>query len=1339
VPQARRPRPPGPGYRGQLVTAGPPAGPPDPGPARAGFGEVFKVAEFRALWFSQVLSVAGDRLALVALALLVYDRTRSPLLTAAAYAAGYLPWVIGGLFLAGIADRRPRRTVMVCCDLVRAVLVAVMAAPGVPLGALVALLFTATMFAPPFESARASITPDILPGEQYPLGTSVLQATLLAGQVAGAAGGGVTVAVLGVRPALVIDAATFAASAVLVGLGTRARPAAAAATGPSPLAGMRDGFRVVFGDRALRTLLLFGLLVVFYTVPEGIAAPYAARLGGGPVATGLVLASTVLATAAGTPLFTRLTGPARRLELMGPLAVATCATLMLTALHPGLAVSLVIFSVSAGFGVYQIAANTAFVVRVPGQRRAQAFGIAAMGVVVGQGAGFVAAGAAAQVISPAAVIAAAGAAGAVIAAGLSVSWRRLPQPGAAAARHVPRSSLRGEDDMAHSQLVTEPAGPAGDGDTGPPPAGREPETGPRGRRRLALANWRVRWRLAAVIAVPAAVAVVFGGVTIDGDLAAASLAGRVQRLAQLTASVVQLTQALEDEQDLSAGYAADRAAAGPLAGRLAAAQALTGAAARAVRQEAAGVTAAAGYAPATVQNLQALADGLNDLRYVRMAVASSQFPASQIIGIYSGNIIAAASTFTASAGNGTSDPDLQGDVSTLTALLRAENDMSAQRAILFAALSSAPPVLTSQALASLQQAQQQQGAGQADFAAAAGQAGQQAFSNTVSGPAVDLAASQESLAESLAAAGLPLTARGSGLTAPGWYANQTGTITRTRQVTAQLVTAITTRAAALRSQAARNLLATSVITVVLLALVVLVSAAVARSLTRPLRKLRTDALDVAGRRLPAMVRQLADGDTAEALDVDPVGVTTADEIGEVARAFDQVHREAVRLAGNEAGLRATLNAMFINLSRRSQSLIERQLSLIDSLEQSEQDSGRLSSLFRLDHLATRMRRNSENLLVLAGYEVTRRWAQPVPLVDVLRAAISEIDQYDRVVLTVQPGIVVTGQAVSDVVHLAAELVENATAFSPGDTQVHVSGQALASGGVLVEVTDHGTGLSAQEIADANWRLDNPPVVDVAVSRRMGLFVVGRLAARHGIRVRLQRAPDGGLTALIWLPDTVTTPHTAPPGRLRAFEPAGYGPAPSLSAPPAITVSPAAAAVRSPRFSPAPPPPAAPGTLVASAPAARNSSSSTVPDGGAPDRTPADPGAVPVPAAAARDQRLPIYDSLESEWFRRGGTLLGARETGAQVPAQASWISPADEGWRAAQAITSPAAGETTHAGLPRRIPRANLVPGSAGRTDAETRPPARSADEVRTRMAGFQQGIREGRAAAPQPGDPQDR
>jgi MFS family permease len=400
-------------------------------PPRATYRDVFAVREFRVLWSSVVLSNAGDRLALVALTLLVYDRTRSPLLAALVYAAGYLPWVIGGLFLAEVADRRPRRSVMVVCDAARAVLVAAMVIPHVPIAVLVALLFAATMFAPPFESARASIVPDILTGERYVLGTAVLQTTSLAAQVLGAAGGGVAVAFIGVRPSLAVDSATFVLSGLLIAFGTRARPAAAAPSSlqPSPLVRMRDGFRLVFGDPALRTLLLFGWLVIFYIIPEGIAAPYAARLGGGSIATGLVIASTALGTMIAMPLFSRFVRPRQRINWMGPLAILTCGSLVLTALHPGLAASLGVFTLSAAFGVYQNAANTAFVMRVPNERRAQAFGIATMGVIVGQGVAFVAAGAATEVFDPAAVIAVGGGIGAVVAFVLTLRWRHVSPPG----------------------------------------------------------------------------------------------------------------------------------------------------------------------------------------------------------------------------------------------------------------------------------------------------------------------------------------------------------------------------------------------------------------------------------------------------------------------------------------------------------------------------------------------------------------------------------------------------------------------------------------------------------------------------------------------------------------------------------------------------------------------------------------------------------------------------------------------------------------------------------------------------------------------------------------------
>jgi signal transduction histidine kinase len=983
----------------------------------------------------------------------------------------------------------------------------------------------------------------------------------------------------------------------------------------------------------------------------------------------------------------------------------------------------------------------------------------------------------------------------------------------------------------------------------------------RSQSRFAPSNWRVRWRLAAVIAIPTIAAAVLGAVQISNSANSYEAFGRVQTLVNLNAAVVQLSQNLEDERDQTAGYVASGSMGSQRTDINAVHQAWhnTDAAANVVRQDAKAVPLGGGSAfqSGTVQDLAALLAALNDLQNIRQVATSSALPWDQVVRVYTTNVVDVANTFSGAVGNGANDADLQGNVTTLAALLRAENQMSVQRAILYAALNTNPPVLAPADLASLSAAQTQEGAELADFRAFTNETENGLWENTVAGTNVDQAAQEEQLAISIAQTtpGTPLTAHNSNLNAPLWYQNMSTRIDRNRQVINGtggngLVSQITSRANTLKSDAESNLLLASIITLVLLLLVLLISTLVARSLTRPLRKLRSDALDVAGHRLPDMVRRLSQSEgTDEGVEIEPIGVTSTDEIGEVARAFDQVHREAVRLAADEAMLRGNLNAMFINLSRRSQSLIERQLSLIDSLEQSEQDPGRLSSLFRLDHLATRMRRNSENLLVLAGHEVARRWSQPVPLVDVLRAAISEIEQYERVVLNVQPGIVVVGQAVNDVVHLVAEIVENATTFSPEDTQVYVSGQPLSSGGVLLDITDNGVGISDQEMAHANWRLDNPPVVDVAVSRRMGLFVVGRLAARHGVRVRLRHAQAGGLTALIWLPETVAAPEVAPPlGRLRRFEADDYGPAPSLSAPTPGTstaTSQAAAAARIPRFStpgpssspaftPTGPQPSQPsqtgtGPQVPPLPVRNGNGMNALSDpasgapagagtgpgarlpsfgGGQPssveiggirggdgpsvsdsDSDPAgtggttslpllgggigggiggggipggsgsgngaetaapvagngngiaDPGSVTIPPAAAQDQRLPIFDSVESDWFRRSGKKLSAPQGAPQgaAPAGTAWTSPADEGWRAAQVVAAPAAGETTTAGLPKRIPRANLVPGSiTGGQDAEgTAPaaaaaPARTADDIRSRMSSFQRGVREGRAAAPQ-------
>lgn len=408
-------------------------------PAKPTYRQIFANSEFRALWLAQLLSVAGDQLARVAITVLVYDRTRSPFWTALTYAVTLLPWVIGGLALSGLADRLPRRQVMVSCDIARLVLVGLMALvsltapPDAGLWIIVALLFVVTLLDSPFKSARSAMMPDILTGEWYVLGTAVAQTTLQAAMVSGYALGGLVVALLGVRSALLIDAATFAASAVLVWFWVRHRPAAAgpAAGGrdrPSQLAQIAAGVRLVFGDPTLRTPMLLGWLVAFYVVPMGLAAPYAASFHVSlavPISTGLVFAAGPFGTAVGAAVSGRMVAPRARQRWMGPMAVGACAVLLLCALQPGLIVALLIIAVSGACASYQLAANAAFVGAVSPERRGQAFGLANGGMQVGQGLWIVLAGAVAtsRALTPADVIAISGGLGAVLAAALAMSWR----------------------------------------------------------------------------------------------------------------------------------------------------------------------------------------------------------------------------------------------------------------------------------------------------------------------------------------------------------------------------------------------------------------------------------------------------------------------------------------------------------------------------------------------------------------------------------------------------------------------------------------------------------------------------------------------------------------------------------------------------------------------------------------------------------------------------------------------------------------------------------------------------------------------------------------------------
>jgi hypothetical protein len=416
-----------------------------PTPPRARLRDLAGSGEYRAIWASYVLSAAGDRLALVALALLVYNRTHSPLLSAIAYASGTIPYLAGGLFGAHLADRFPRRGVMITCDLIRAALTAATAWPGMSLYALIGLLYATTAAQPPFDAARNVIIRDVLDGSRYALGVAIMQTTYRVALTAGAAVGGVTVALIGAKPALVADAATFAASAALLRAGVRYRPAAAPQTAVPPAprgrhrsrprhrngrrraGGTAAGIRLVFGDPVLRASMLFGWLAICYEVPEGIAAPYAAAAGGGPASAGLLIAASQ-AMVLVAPAYARLPDATRR-RWMGPMAVSACAILTLTALHPGIATSMVILGAVSVFGAYQVTANTTFVAATPADHRAQAFGIASTGLTAGQGIAYALAGWAAEHAAPATVTAIAGGIGTVLACVLAVSWHRLTEAG----------------------------------------------------------------------------------------------------------------------------------------------------------------------------------------------------------------------------------------------------------------------------------------------------------------------------------------------------------------------------------------------------------------------------------------------------------------------------------------------------------------------------------------------------------------------------------------------------------------------------------------------------------------------------------------------------------------------------------------------------------------------------------------------------------------------------------------------------------------------------------------------------------------------------------------------
>ncbi|HSL57310.1 MAG TPA: nitrate- and nitrite sensing domain-containing protein [Acidimicrobiales bacterium] len=469
----------------------------------------------------------------------------------------------------------------------------------------------------------------------------------------------------------------------------------------------------------------------------------------------------------------------------------------------------------------------------------------------------------------------------------------------------------------------------------------------------------------------------------------------------------------------------------------------------------------------------------------------------------------------------------------------------------------------------------------------------------------------------------------------------------------------------------------------------LVAVVVARRTSRPLRELTVAAERLSVEQLPALVEQLRSPrpETAPAV-LEPIAMDRADEIGQLARAFDAVQRVTVDVAEEQAALlRRGIGDIFVNLARRNQALLDRQIEFIDHLEAGEEDPDVLEDLFKLDHLATRMRRNAESLLVLAGADPAHRRARPVPLADVVRVAIGEVEDFARLKLLALDAAIVSGAEAVDLAHLLAELMENATQFSPPDTRVEILGHRARDGGYVVSVSDQGLGMSEDQLAESNQLLADPPLVGLALSRSLGFTVVGRLAARFGIGVRLTTSPAGGVTALVTLPATVlaegpTAEHeggstpVAPLAVVRSEEPAPSSP------------------VRDHRTTPAPTPVVPPPTIIPDSP-------------------------------ARLSEALP-----QGEAFDAGlASLLPRRESAA--PPAAGAAEPAVPG-ALPRRVTArpPAEADTTSAGLARRTPGAVSAPNGSDEHRAATAP-TRSPEEVRAMLARYRSGLHAGRNGRP--------
>ena len=858
-----------------------------------------------------------------------------------------------------------------------------------------------------------------------------------------------------------------------------------------------------------------------------------------------------------------------------------------------------------------------------------------------------------------------------------------------------------------------------------------------------LQNLPIRSKLVAILLVPLVALIAITSLRIGLNIADGRKADRAQRSMAIAVKVTELTDELQREQGRSVLFLASDRSEGEreLADqRLATDRALAAFAGETERID------TADYNPGLGRRLAIVQARLEELETERRVVDEVPAVENRVVAAYKGMIDALLDVSGQVFGS-SGDEELLRNVSAFAAVGQIKAAASQQRALLagvfgrgrfaegqFSALNS---LITTQQV------------WQGLFNDYGSTEQQRILRTTVNGPPVSEVERLQLIA--LKGATVPSL----GIPAQEWFDQSSAKVALLRQAELEVGANVVDLAGAKASAARRAALLSSIVLVSVMLLAVLVSLVIGRSMVAPLRRLRDAANEVATRRLPSVVDRLA---RAERVDVEaeaePISTRSNDEIGEVADAFDSVHRAAVAIAAQQSTLRKSVGDLFLNMARRSQSLIDRQLELIDELERNETDSGALEELFRLDHLATRMRRNAEDLIVLSGAEPARRWSEPVVFTDAVRAAIAEVEDYTRVELIPMDDVALVGSAVNDVVHLFAELVENATSFSPPGTKVLVSGQPV-NGGQLIEIEDRGIGMGDAEMAEANERLANPTDGDFTLARQLGFFVVARLAQRHKIKVQLRTSWYGGVRALVLLPADLVVrlaeheapvssrdraallpPPPAPVGaarrggeKLPIFEAArsdwfdrdqgdfqppiqrrggegrrvpvgngnGRGQGPSALAGDQsgrIPVPPGG-------FDQAPP---IPNGTAGAGPRARNRSTGRLPRP-RPDQSGPLPQRVPLPQREPLSQREPHRD---------------ADPTSPIVPDRSGPLPPVER-------------NTTTSAGLPKRVPRANLAPGMASDDSppvGDTSAGARTPDGVRSLLSRYRSGLERGRAVS---------